>query len=190
MPRDISKFLSDVSVWANQDPRQQVSTLAHVLLYSLGQNVQKSTPAVQEATSELEANLKSYASMNDEHKKSQKTSRRIISDYSFDEVKASYARFYQQRQEHSTLPDSVLWWALEGDLDNKWLVLGRKICTKHQVDALSLFSESSNTQVHELGFGVDIRSDSLVGSLLGREADLSDILASCLWPLNNADTIF
>lgn len=172
MARDIGKFLHEVSSWANAEPRQQVSTLAHVLLYCLQKNSQYTGTSSHDASRELDANLEKYASLTDEHKQAFKTSRRIISDYSFDDVKMSYVNFYKQRQEHATLTDSVLWWALESDYDNKWLTLGRKICTKFQVDPLSLFPEGSSAEVHELGFGVEIRPDSLTTLLLGREADL------------------
>ena len=177
MSRDITKLLHEVSAWANRAPRQQVGTLAHLLLYCLQRNSQAAKETGQadrpigDVSDELEANLARYAPLSEESKRALGASRRLV-DYSLDEAKASHASFYQQREEPATLTDGVLWWLLESDFENKWLTLGRQLCRKHRVDALYLFADESGGQVHELGFGVEIRADTLLEPLVGRETDL------------------
>ncbi len=176
--RDISKFLYEVSSWANRVPREQVATLAHVLLYCLQKNAQYGVESrggakgsIHDLSKELESTLKQYASFNEQHKQTKKGSQLII-DFQTDKVNRSYASFYQNRQEHGSLTDSVLWWFLEGDFDNKWITLARQLCTKHQLDALYVFSDDAPEQVHDLGFGATINADSLPPALQGRESDL------------------
>lgn len=173
--RDISKFLYEVSSWANRAPREQVATLAHVMLYCLQKNAQylkeDANGQAHQLSEELEENLSTYAGFDEQHREAKKANQ-LINDFRFEDVNESYATFYANRQEHSNVTDSVLWWLLEGEFDNKWLSLSRQLCRKHQVDALYLFSADAAAQVHDLGFGTEINADSLLPPLTGREADL------------------
>ena len=176
--RDISKFLYEVSSWANRAPREQVATLAHVLLYSLQKNAQHTVEAkagakgpIHDLNKELETTLEKYASFTDQHKQARKGNQ-LISDFRTEEMNASYSAFYNNRQEHSNLTNSVLWWLLESELDNKWLTLAKQLCQKHQVDVLYLFSDDAPAQVHDLGFGSEVSAESLLPPLVGRDADL------------------
>ena len=176
MPRDITKLLHDVGMAANRTPRHQVSTLAHVFLHCL-QNHRAAARGgpqgpVHDAIAEIEANVRQYASLSDENRQTAASSRRIVSDFVPSAAAQDYVAFYAARQEPATPVDAVLWWLLEGDLEDKWLVLCRKVCRRHHVDALYLFQDEADGSVQELGFGVEIGADSPAAPLAGRQADL------------------
>jgi MoxR-like ATPase len=176
MPRDITKLLHDVGMSANRVPRHQVSTLAHVLLHCLQNHraaVREGTQGpVRDAIAEIEANVRQYAPLSDENRGSAASSRKIFSDYVPSAAAQDYASFYAARQEPDTQADAVLWWLLEGELQDKWLVLCRKVCRRHHVDALYLFQDDAEGRVPELGFGIEIDAEVPVAPLAGRQADL------------------
>lgn len=177
MSRTIAKLLHEVGAGANRAPRQQVSTLAHLFIHCLQHNPQYASEASQpnrpihDAVAELEADLERYAPLSDENKRAVAGNRRVA-DFVFADVEASYADFYRQRPEAGTLTDSMLLWLFESDHDDRWLQRSRKVCLKHHVDALYLFADDASGQVHDLGFGLEIRADSLFAPLLGRDVDL------------------
>ena len=176
MPRDITKLLHDVGMAANRAPRHQVSTLAHVFLHCLQDHraAARGGPQgpVRDAIAEIEANVRQYAPLSDENRRTAASSRRIVSDFVPSAAAQDYMAFYAARQEPATPVDAVLWWLLEGDLEDKWLVLCRKVCRRHHVDALYLFQDEADGSVQELGFGVEIGADSSAAPLAGRQADL------------------
>lgn len=162
---------------ANQKSPREIGTLAHLLIYCLqkkycyqdkSNNVNDPISMVINA---LESAIKEYAIAPSN---SQENS--FLMSYDVARAVSNYENFTHSRPQQQRLTDNVIYWLLEGDFDDKFLKLCRKICKAQGVDALFLMPDFSDIKVADLGFGTLIDAEWMGEQndfpFLGREADI------------------
>jgi len=162
---------------ANEKNPREIGTLAHVLSYCLQQNYRYQAKSNNEnnpianVINDLELAIKQYAIVP-----SNSQEQNFLVSYDLEKAISDYESFIHGHSQQQRLTDNIIYWLLEGDFEDKFLKLCRKICKNRGVDTLFLMPDFSDLKVAELGFGTLIDAEWIGEEndlpFLGREADI------------------
>ena len=162
---------------ANQKTPREIGTLAHLLIYCLQQNYRYQSKSsngsdpISIIINDLESAIAKYAIAP-----SNSQENNFLMSYEVERAVSNYDNFTHSRSQQHRLTDNVIYWLLEGDFDDKFLKLCRKICKERGVDTLFLMPDFSDLKVADLGFGTLIDAEWMGEQndlpFLGRQADL------------------
>jgi len=162
---------------ANQKNPREIGTLAHLLIHCLQQNYRYKSQSsnnndlLTKVISDIESEIQKYAIFRGDTQENQ-----FLVNYKLEDAVSNYEKFTNSRSQQQRLTDNVIYWLLEGDFDDKFLNLCRKICKARGVDTLFLMPDFSDLKVADLGFGTLIDSEWMGEQndlpFLGRQADI------------------
>ncbi|BAY66430.1 ATP-dependent Clp protease [Calothrix brevissima NIES-22] len=162
---------------ANQKSPREIGTLAHLLIYCFQQNYlyqsksSNNNDLLTKVISDIESEIKKYAIFRGDAQENQ-----FLVNYKLEDAISKYENFTNSRSQQQRLTDNVIYWLLEGDFDDKFLNLCRKICKARGVDTLFLMPDFSDLKVADLGFGTLIDYEWMGEQndlpFLGRQADI------------------
>lgn len=173
----LKKLLQSTINQANQKNPREVGTLAHLLVHCLQQNYRyKSNPGnndnlINKLIHDIELEIERYAIPQENIKINE-----FLVNYDLDSAVKNYENFTNSHPQQQRLSDNVIYWLLEGDFEDKFLKLCRRICQKLGVDTLFLMPNFSDLKVADLGFGTLIDTEWMGEQndlrFLGRQADV------------------
>jgi hypothetical protein len=162
---------------ANQKSPREIGTLAHLLIHCLQQNYRYKSKSsnnndlLTKVISDIELEIDKYAIFRADTQEHQ-----FLVNYKLEDAVSSYENFTNSRSQQQRLTDNIIYWLLEGDFDDKFLKLCRKICKARGVDTLFLMPDFSDLKVADLGFGTLFDSEWMGEqndlAFLGRQADI------------------
>ena len=162
---------------ANQKNPREIGTLAHLLIHCLQQNYRYKSQSsnnndlLTKVISDIESEIQKYAIFRGDTQENQ-----FLVNYKLEDAVSNYEKFTNSRSQQQRLTDNVIYWLLEGDFDDKFLNLCRKICKARGVDTLFLMPDFSDLKVADLGFGTLFDSEWMGEqndlAFLGRQADI------------------
>ncbi|MGB3636101.1 MAG: AAA family ATPase [Rivularia sp. (in: cyanobacteria)] len=171
------QLLQSTVAQANQKNPSEIGTLAHLLIYCLQQNYRYKSKSsnddefISKVIHDIELEIKKYAIFQGDAQENQ-----FLVNYDLERAVKDYENFTNSRSQQQRLSDNVIYWLLEGEFEDKFLKLCRRICKKRGVDTLFLMPDFSDLKVTELGFGTLIDAEWLGEQnglqLLGRQADI------------------
>lgn len=162
---------------ANQKSPKKIGTLAHLLIHCLQQNYRyksnssNNNDLITKVITDIELEIEKYAIFRGDTQENQ-----FLVNYKLEDAVSSYENFTNSHSQQQRLTDNIIYWLLEGDFDDKFLKLCRKICKARGVDTLFLMPDFSDLKVADLGFGTLIDSEWMGEQndlpFLGRQADI------------------
>ncbi|MBR8828175.1 MAG: AAA family ATPase [Gomphosphaeria aponina SAG 52.96 = DSM 107014] len=178
MSREKLRQLLQTSInQANEKTTREIGTLAHVLIYCLQQNYRYQAQSNNEnnpianVINDLESAIRQYAIAPTNSQENN-----FLVSYDLEKAVSDYESFIHNHSQQQRLTDNIIYWLLEGDFEDKFLKLCRKICKTRGVDTLYLMPDFSDLKVAELGFGTLIDAEWIGEEndlpFLGREEDI------------------
>lgn len=162
---------------ANQKNPIEIGTLAHLFVHCLKQNYRyqpqsnSNNKIISQLINRLNLEIEKYAIFSGNTPENQ-----FLVSYDLEAAVKNYEYFSKSHSSQQRLTDNVIYWLLEGDFEDKFLRLCRRVCKEEGVDTLFLMPDFSDLKVSDLGFGTLVDNEWISNHnelpFLGREADL------------------